>query len=173
MFVLFSKTHQVQLLFGHLSKHPLKHFLRRLKHFPKHLPKQFQHPLDQIVIPCQTPAQASRQTCHQRVSCHLLFQVDVCQLIHSSVAENSVKYLAELNRRNYVTPTSYLELLGIFNKLIVMKKMELVASRNRTKTGLDKVSLNGCVCVPELDNGTTSAISISLSLYIYIYYMNI
>ncbi|KAK2152282.1 hypothetical protein LSH36_335g03002 [Paralvinella palmiformis] len=69
--------------------------------------------------------------------------VEVCQLVHSSVAENSERYLAELNRRNYVTPTSYLELLGIFNKLIVMKKMELVASRNRTKTGLDKLLSTG------------------------------
>ena len=65
--------------------------------------------------------------------------VAVCQHIHSSVDANSEKFKAELSRHNYVTPTSYLELLGIFQKLISMKKMELNTARNRTKTGLDKV----------------------------------
>ena len=65
----------------------------------------------------------------------------MCQEIHSSVAKGSEKYLAELGRHNYVTPTSYLELLGIFAKLIGMKKMELTTAKKRTKTGLDKVIL--------------------------------
>ncbi|XP_052808511.1 dynein axonemal heavy chain 1-like isoform X3 [Mya arenaria] len=65
--------------------------------------------------------------------------VTVCQVIHQSVAEYSKKYLAEMSRHNYVTPTSYLELLGIFSKLVGMKKMELNTSRNRLKTGLEKL----------------------------------
>ena len=40
-----------------------------------------------------------------------------------------------------MTPTSYLELLGIFSSLIGRKKNELDTSRKRLKTGLDKVSL--------------------------------
>ena len=67
--------------------------------------------------------------------------VTVCQAIHMSVVENSKKFLAEMSRHNYVTPTSYLELLGIFSKLIMIKRTELVTSKNRTKTGLDKVHL--------------------------------
>ena len=67
-------------------------------------------------------------------------QVVMCQEIHQSVAQYSVKFLAELSRHNYVTPTSYLELLGIFSKLIGMKKMELSTARKRLKIGLDKVS---------------------------------
>jgi dynein heavy chain len=63
----------------------------------------------------------------------------MCQTVHSSVIDLSKRLLSELNRHNYVTPTSYLELLGIFSKLIGMKKMELNTARNRTKTGLDKV----------------------------------
>lgn len=63
----------------------------------------------------------------------------MCQEIHSSVAENSIRFLNELNRHNAVTPTSYLELLGIFSRLLGMKKVELSMARNRTKTGLDKV----------------------------------
>ena len=70
----------------------------------------------------------------------------MCQAIHVSVAENSKKFLAELNRYNYVTPTSYLELLGIFNKLIGTKKLELNTAKNRTKTGLDKVRDNVLLC---------------------------
>jgi dynein heavy chain len=56
------------------------------------------------------------------------------------VTTYSNQFLAEMSRHNYVTPTSYLELLGIFSKLIGMKKMELITSRKRLKTGLDKVS---------------------------------
>ena len=35
---------------------------------------------------------------------------------------------------------SYLELLGTFNKVLGLKKTEIQGARNRTKTGLDKVS---------------------------------
>lgn len=63
----------------------------------------------------------------------------MCQEIHQSVATYSKQFLAELSRYNYVTPTSYLELLGIFSKLIGMKKMDLTTARRRLKTGLDKV----------------------------------
>ncbi|ESO89348.1 hypothetical protein LOTGIDRAFT_210379 [Lottia gigantea] len=65
--------------------------------------------------------------------------VSMCQAVHMSVAKNSDKFLAELSRHNYVTPTSYLELLGIFSKLVGMKKSELKMARNRLKTGLDKL----------------------------------
>ena len=66
-------------------------------------------------------------------------QVQVCVDIHQSVAVASKQFLAELSRHNYVTPTSYLELLGTFGKLIQLKKNEVSTQRNRTKTGLDKV----------------------------------
>ena len=69
----------------------------------------------------------------------MLFQVSLCQEIHSSVALNSTRFRQELNRHNYVTPTSYLELLAIFTNLVGLKKRELDTARNRTKTGLDKV----------------------------------
>ncbi|XP_048578532.1 dynein axonemal heavy chain 1-like isoform X2 [Nematostella vectensis] len=65
--------------------------------------------------------------------------VSICGVIHQSVADKSIQYLAELSRHNYVTPTSYLELLGTFRKLIGVKKSELQNARNRTKTGLDKL----------------------------------
>ncbi|XP_030840434.1 dynein heavy chain 1, axonemal isoform X1 [Strongylocentrotus purpuratus] len=65
--------------------------------------------------------------------------VRMCVVVHQSVATKSIQFLAELSRHNYVTPTSYLELLGIYGKLLGLKKNELKTARNRTKTGLDKL----------------------------------
>lgn len=72
----------------------------------------------------------------------LRFQVNMCVKIHQSVAEKSLQFKAELSRHNYVTPTSYLELLGLFSTMIKQKKTELSTQRNRTKSGLDKVKLS-------------------------------
>ena len=74
-------------------------------------------------------------------------QVHICVDIHQSVAEASRQFLVELSRHNYVTPTSYLELLGTFGKLINLKKTEVSTQRNRTKTGLDKVCEWFTVCL--------------------------
>ena len=63
----------------------------------------------------------------------------MCVNIHQSVAEMSKQFLAELSRHNYITPTSYLELLGTFSRLLKLKKSEISNARHRTKTGLDKV----------------------------------
>eukprot|EP00794_Sanderia_malayensis_P012733 gene12733-14038_t len=65
--------------------------------------------------------------------------VNLFGTIHQSVATKSKQYLDELSRHNYVTPTSYLELLGTFNKVLGLKKSEIQGARNRTKTGLDKL----------------------------------
>ena len=64
-----------------------------------------------------------------------LFQVSMCQAVHSSVATNSIKYKQELSRHNYVTPTSYLELLGIFQNLIDLKKNEVQQSKKQDQDG--------------------------------------
>ena len=67
--------------------------------------------------------------------------VNICVDIHQSVAVKSEQFLAELSRHNYVTPTSYLEILSTFSKLCRLKKTEISGQRDRTKTGLDKVIL--------------------------------
>lgn len=67
--------------------------------------------------------------------------VESCVAIHQSVADKSLQFLAELSRYNYVTPTSYLELLGTFGKLLKMMITEVSTQRNRTKTGLNKVKI--------------------------------
>lgn len=66
--------------------------------------------------------------------------VNICVDIHQSVARKSEQFLAELSRHNYVTPTSYLEILSMFAKMCRLKKTEISGQRDRTKTGLDKAS---------------------------------
>ncbi|RYH30569.1 hypothetical protein EON65_04765 [archaeon] len=66
--------------------------------------------------------------------------VEVFKQIHMSVEQQSVSFYNTLRRRNYVTPTSYLELLSSFGKLIGMKRSELSTKKDRLQIGLDKLS---------------------------------
>jgi dynein heavy chain len=68
--------------------------------------------------------------------------MNICQEMHQTVAQDSIRYKEEQGRYNYVTPTSYLELLSIFSKIFGNKKNELIQAKKRTKTGLDKVSFH-------------------------------
>ncbi|KAJ3159379.1 Dynein heavy chain 1, axonemal [Geranomyces michiganensis] len=65
--------------------------------------------------------------------------VNLCVVMHESVRERCIHYKAELNRNNYVTPKSYLELLGLYRGLLDKKRNELLALRKRTATGLEKL----------------------------------
>ncbi|VDN33904.1 unnamed protein product [Dibothriocephalus latus] len=53
--------------------------------------------------------------------------------------EDNVRFLNELRRHNYVTPTSYLEMIRTFKKLLGLKRNELTMMRNRYLTGLEKL----------------------------------
>ena len=66
--------------------------------------------------------------------------VSVFKAIHLSVARKSVDYWEVLRRRNYVTPTSYLELLNTYKKVLELKSVEVNTQRNRLQTGVDKIS---------------------------------
>ncbi|KAJ3073482.1 Dynein heavy chain 1, axonemal [Podochytrium sp. JEL0797] len=65
--------------------------------------------------------------------------VNLCMTMHESVRACCIKYKNEVNRNNYVTPKSYLELLGLYKKLLDKKRNELLALRKRTATGLEKL----------------------------------
>lgn len=52
--------------------------------------------------------------------------VGMCQHIHQQAQEASEKFYTELRRRNYVTPTSFLELIQMFQKVLASKR-----ARNR------------------------------------------
>ncbi|CAM6094963.1 unnamed protein product [Calypogeia fissa] len=65
--------------------------------------------------------------------------VTVCVHIHQSVEKRSKDFLQELSRHNYVTPTSYLELLNLFIKQMGEKTAELKELKGRLEAGLDKL----------------------------------
>ena len=62
-----------------------------------------------------------------------------CVAIHQSVEAMSRRSVEELRRYTYVTPTSYLELLNTFTKLLAEKRSEIETQRARLATGLDKL----------------------------------
>jgi dynein heavy chain len=59
---------------------------------------------------------------------------------HKSVEKYSEKYLAELGRANFVTPTSYLELLALFKLILKEKQKALQIQINRLESGLNKLA---------------------------------
>lgn len=65
--------------------------------------------------------------------------VEVCVFIHQSVEHGSKEFYEEQRRHVYVTPTSYLELLSMYIKLLDEKREELGQLRGRLETGLDKL----------------------------------
>jgi dynein heavy chain, axonemal len=60
----------------------------------------------------------------------------LCVYIHQSVRDISKRYYSEEGRYNYVTPTSYLELLSTLETLLGEQSKKIVADRKRLQTGL-------------------------------------
>jgi len=48
--------------------------------------------------------------------------IEMCKLFHTTTIELSERYYLELERHNYVTPTSYLELISTFKMLLDNKR---------------------------------------------------
>ncbi|XP_011297154.1 dynein heavy chain 1, axonemal-like [Fopius arisanus] len=67
--------------------------------------------------------------------------VATCQFMHSSTIEASQKYFQVLNRHNYVTPVSYLEMLSNYGNLLYARKKSLTMEMSRLSTGLNKLSV--------------------------------
>ncbi|PSN48405.1 hypothetical protein C0J52_12085 [Blattella germanica] len=65
--------------------------------------------------------------------------VVLCKHFHTSVTDISKRYYADLKRYNYVTPTSYLELITSFKNLYHMKVDQITMQRNRYEVGLEKL----------------------------------
>lgn len=51
--------------------------------------------------------------------------VDVCVDMQTRVVSLSKRFLAEMNRNYYVTPTSYLELINTFKNLLNVQRQEV------------------------------------------------
>ncbi|XP_026865841.2 dynein heavy chain 7, axonemal [Electrophorus electricus] len=65
--------------------------------------------------------------------------IDMCQSFHTSTIELSERFLTELQRHNYVTPTSYLELISTFKVLLQRKRAEVMKLKRRYEVGLEKL----------------------------------
>ncbi|XP_071942686.1 dynein axonemal heavy chain 6-like [Antedon mediterranea] len=64
---------------------------------------------------------------------------NMCVEIHTSVSTIAERYYAELRRRYYTTPTSYLELINLYLSMLDAKRKQLVNARDRVKNGLTKL----------------------------------
>ncbi|XP_052779096.1 dynein axonemal heavy chain 3-like isoform X2 [Mya arenaria] len=68
--------------------------------------------------------------------------VVMCKHFHESVRALSEKFYNTMRRRNYVTPTSYLELIKTFKNLLKKKRMEILTLKNRYQIGLEKLEFS-------------------------------
>jgi dynein heavy chain len=66
--------------------------------------------------------------------------ITMCKYFHEYIRNISVTYLNELGRHNYVTPTSYLELIMTFKTLLQQKRNEITMLKNRYTSGLEKLA---------------------------------
>lgn len=66
--------------------------------------------------------------------------VETFGMIHDTVTKNSVSYREELSRYNYVTPTSYLELLNVFKFVLHEKRADVGGLRDKLQYGLDRLA---------------------------------
>ncbi|KAM4608668.1 dynein axonemal heavy chain 7 [Polymixia lowei] len=65
--------------------------------------------------------------------------IGMCKSFHTSTIGLSTRFLAELRRHNYVTPTSYLELISTFKTLLKKKRTEVMKLKRRYEVGLEKL----------------------------------
>ncbi|XP_054237169.1 dynein axonemal heavy chain 7 [Indicator indicator] len=65
--------------------------------------------------------------------------IDMCKSFHTSTIALSDLYHAELHRHNYVTPTSYLELISTFKSLLGKKRTKVMKMKKRYEVGLEKL----------------------------------
>lgn len=62
--------------------------------------------------------------------------IHMCRHIHQSVINVSLQYLQATQRNNYVTPTSYLEFIRTFKRLLDKKRSEIIDLKERYKLGI-------------------------------------
>ncbi|KAK3599709.1 hypothetical protein CHS0354_037182 [Potamilus streckersoni] len=64
---------------------------------------------------------------------------EMCVEIHTSVSTMADRFYAELKRKYYTTPTSYLELINLYLAMLNEKTKQLKNARDRVKNGLMKL----------------------------------
>jgi dynein heavy chain, axonemal len=69
--------------------------------------------------------------------------VEMFKCIHQSVERKSVSFKEQLRRSNYVTPTSFLELLAAYGTILRSKRKAVAWSKNRLVGGLQVLEKAG------------------------------
>uniref|UniRef100_A0A1I8HSD8 Dynein axonemal heavy chain 7 n=1 Tax=Macrostomum lignano TaxID=282301 RepID=A0A1I8HSD8_9PLAT len=65
--------------------------------------------------------------------------IKYCKHFHQSAISLSKRFGSELGRHNYVTPTSYLELINTYKQLLDAKRTEIHRQKKRYEVGLEKL----------------------------------
>ncbi|XP_078046876.1 dynein axonemal heavy chain 7-like [Augochlora pura] len=65
--------------------------------------------------------------------------IEMCQFFHTSTQDLTQEFLRKAKRYNYVTPTSYLELIQTFKGLLARKRQQAVDGKKRYETGLERL----------------------------------
>ncbi|BBM97612.1 dynein axonemal heavy chain [Marchantia polymorpha subsp. ruderalis] len=65
--------------------------------------------------------------------------VDMCMMFHLDAQNLSHQFFQEAQRHFYITPTSYLELLGTYKDLLTRKRHEIDTMKHRYSGGLQKL----------------------------------
>ncbi|XP_076387685.1 dynein axonemal heavy chain 7 [Megachile rotundata] len=65
--------------------------------------------------------------------------IDMCQFFHVSAENLSTEFFARSNRRVYVTPTSYLEMINTFKDLLDKKRRSIMNAKTRYERGLGQL----------------------------------
>ncbi len=63
----------------------------------------------------------------------------MCTFVHQSMEATANRLYDELRRRMYITPKSYLNLIGGYVQLLTDKRNKLTALRTRCTTGVTKI----------------------------------
>ena len=63
----------------------------------------------------------------------------LCVEIHMSVQDKAIEFQQALNRKVYITPKSYLDMIGLYFKLIEEKSIELGKSKSKYKRGVETI----------------------------------
>ncbi|XP_068600100.1 dynein axonemal heavy chain 12 [Brachionichthys hirsutus] len=66
--------------------------------------------------------------------------ISICKTFHTSAKQLSERFLSKLGRHNYVTPTSYLELIETFRLLLTQKRDTIMKAKQRYTNGLEKLA---------------------------------
>jgi len=65
--------------------------------------------------------------------------IEMCQYFHTSTQDLTKEFLKQLGRYNYVTPTSYLELINTFKYLLNLRRQEVLHGKHRYEGGLGRL----------------------------------